>query len=182
MIAIGVRYDPGELDAMAARLQSSIRRLGGGTFARDVEALLVEENARHALAGLNRHGRSMNPWRVRRGRSDYHDWDYRAYSHGATLVPFGPQSRRIDAFRVSVSRRSALGVGFGAVTFDAGFDALAGRLPDFWRRRDATRDVLGMPPRTRRAVGLLCTRHASYAHSLLKRGAARVRSAAAFMG
>lgn len=183
MIAIQVRVEQGELDALAARVRASIRHLGNRRFLADLEELLIRENEYHALRGLNRYGRPATPWRVRRGRSDYSGRDYRTWSDRAVLVPFGRSSRRIDAYRVEVRRRSIAGVGFGGVTVAAGFDGRAGLVPAFWGRRDPSRDVLGLPPRTQRAVSLLCTRHATAAHRLLRRGAAGVaRSAASFLG
>lgn len=179
VIQIGVQHDPGELRDLQSRVQESIRFLGNTAYLRDLEDLLIRENEYHALRGLNRYGRAMNPWRVRKGRSDYHGRNYRDYRNSTVLVPFGAQSRRINAFVVEIQRRSALGVGFGKVTVNAGFSPRAGLVPSYWRRRDATRDVLGMPPRTRRAVQLLSSRHASFAHQKLKRGGAAVRRAAA---
>lgn len=183
MINIGVRIDT---DDLASRVDASIRTFGNRRFLADLRTLMERENEHHALRGLNRHGRAMNRWKARRGRSDFHGQRYAAYTDPTTLVPFGRRSRRIAAFRAEVVRRSVAGVGFGAVTATAGFDPRAGLVPSFWGRQDRTRDVLGMPPRTRRAVQSLCNRHASFAHSRLRRaGAAAGRAAsraASFVG
>lgn len=174
MITLGVRVDT---DDLPARIQQSIRRFGGGELTRTLEQLAIESNRRDALAGVDRFGRPLRPWRVRRGRSDYHGRRYEGYSDNTVLVPFGRASRRIDAFAVSIRRRSVAGFGFGAITMDAGFTARAGRIPTYWRAKG--RDVLGMSPRTREGFQRLLTRHATYNHSLLKRAGAVGRVAAA---
>jgi hypothetical protein len=183
VITIGVRIDT---DDLAARLRESIRTFGNRQFLDDLRELMERENEHHALRGLNRHGRSMSRWRTRRGTSDYHGRRYAAFTDSTTLVPYGRQSRRIAAFVADVKRKSFAGVGFGAVTATAGFTPAAGQVPSYWGRQDSTRDVLGLPPRTRRAIQQLSTRHASFAHRKLKRaGAAAGRAAsraASFVG
>ena len=177
MISIGVRFDPDELDALRRRVQGSIRRLGSTELARNLTEWGRESNRRDARAGLDRFGRPLIPWRVRKGRSDYHGRDYAAFSNHVTLIPFGPASRREDAFVVEIRRRSVAGIGFGAVTVNAGFSARAGLIPQYWRR--SGRDVLGMSPRARQGYQRLLTRHASATHRTLKKGGAIGRAAAA---
>lgn len=177
MIQIGVKFDPQNLAEFQSRIQDSVRRLGNRQFIADLEQLLIEENARNALAGRDKNGWPLNPWQVRKGRSDFHGRDYASYTNATVLVPFGRSSRRIKDFQVEISRRSVLGVGVGKVELRAGFGPRSRLVPLYWRMRG--RDVLGMPPRTRRAVEKLCTRHASFVHRGLKRGAATVRRSAA---
>jgi hypothetical protein len=179
MLAIGVRFDPKELDDLRGRVQGSIRRLGSAELTRTLQEWGLEANRHDARAGLDRHGRSLVPWRVRRGRSDYHGRDYAVFSNRTTLIPFGPASRREDAFQVEIRRRSVGGVGFGAVTVNAGFSPRAGLIPQHWKRRG--RDVLGMSPRARNGYQRLLTRHASAAHRTLKKGGAIGRAAAALL-
>jgi hypothetical protein len=174
MIAISTRIDT---DDLVGRVNASIRRLGSAELVRTLREWGLESNRRDALAGLDRHGRSLIPWRVRRGRSDYHGRDYAAFNTTTTLIPFGRSSRRIDAFAIDVARRSVAGVGFGAVTVNAGFTPRAGLIPTYWRRQG--RDVLGMSPRTQDGYRRLLNRHATASHRLLKKGGAVGRAAAA---
>lgn len=179
MLSIAVQFDPKELDALAARTRASIRRFGGTELVRTLEQWALEANRKDSLAGVDRYGRALIPWRVRRGRSDYHGRNYSAFSDSTTLIPFGRASRRIDAFQVEIRRRSVAGFGFGAVTVNAGYSPRAGLIPQYWRRQG--RDVLGMSPRTRAGYQRLLNRHASAAHRVLKKGGAVGRAAAALL-
>lgn len=175
MISFLVQADA---DDLAGRLNASMRRLGGNELARTLQQWAIESNRRDALAGIDRHGKGLTPtWKSRRGRSDYHGRDYAAFNNATTLIPFGRASRRIDAFAVEIRRRSLAGIGFGAVTVNAGFTPRAGLIPSYWRRRGW--DVLGMSPRTREGYTRLIGRHARHAHSTLKRSGAVGRAAAA---
>lgn len=170
MISINVRLDT---DDLPARINQSIRRFGNAQFLRVLEQWAIEANRHDALRSLDRHGRALIPWRSRKGRSDYHGRQYGNYTDSTTLIPFSRQSRRIDAFEVSISRRGFAGVGFGGVTLDTGFSARAGLVPVYWRRQG--RDVLGLSPRTRKGFERLCTRHATATHRTLKRAGAAGR-------
>jgi hypothetical protein len=174
MIAISTRIDT---DDLPARVNASVRRLGGAELARTLEQWGIEANRHDALAGVDRYGRGLIPWRVRRGRSDYHGRNYAAFNTTTTLIPFGRSSRRVDAFQISVTRRSVAGIGFGAVTVSAGFSPRAGLIPSYWKR--SGRDVLGLSPRTQAGYRRLLNRHATASHRLLKRGGAVGRAAAA---
>jgi hypothetical protein len=180
MIAFGVQFDRGELDAFAGRVRASIRHFGSAELARTLQEWGVESNRRDALAGLDRHGKGLVPtWKTRKGRSDYHGRNYAAFNNATTLIPFGRASRRIDAFDISIRRRSVAGIVFGGVAVSAGFSPRAGLIPSYWRRRGW--DVLGMSPRTQEGYRRLLNRHATASHRLLKRSGGQVgRAAAAF--
>ena len=174
MIAMGVRVDT---DDLPARVNASRRVFGNAAFARSLEQWGIEANRHDALRGLDRHGKALVPWRVRGGRrSDYHGRPYSSYTDPTTLVPFGRQSRRVDAFEVSVRRRSVAGVGFGSIAVDAGFSRRAGLIPARWRQQG--RDVLGLSPRTREGYRRLCTMNATAAHRTLRRAGSVGRGAA----
>lgn len=180
MIRVGISHDPGELRDLERRVDASLRALGDTRLLDEVAVFLEAQNRKEALAGLDRYGQQMRPWRVRRGDSDYHGEDYRSWTNRTVLVPFGARSRRADAFLVTAERSKFLGIGYGRSKIFAGFTARAGRIPAYWRARG--RDVLGMSPKTRRGLGLLLRIHSSDAHSLLRRGASLVGRAAKSIG
>lgn len=173
MLTILVQSDT---DDLAARLNASIRFYGNPQLLKTLNQWGEEANRHDALAGVDRHGKGLVPtWEARRGRSDYHGRDYAAYTNATTLIPFGRQSRRIDAHVVEVRRRTIGGIGFGAATVRAGFSPRAGLIPSHWKARGW--DVLGMSPRTMEGYRRLLHSHSTAGHRLLKKGGAAGRAA-----
>jgi hypothetical protein len=177
VLRTGITYDPGELRALEGRINGSIRALGDRKLFDKIAVLADKENRRSALSGLDRNDAPLRRWKTRRGDSDYHGEDYASWTNSTVLVPFGTRSRRIDAFLVRADRERLLGFGVGNATIFVGFSARAGRIPAYWRAQG--RDVLGLSPRTQRALSLLLRVHSSDAHGLLRRGR---RAVSSFLG
>lgn len=180
ILQLGVSYDPGELKAFEDRINASLRALGDRKLFDQIAVFAERENRKVAFSGLDRYGRALRPWRVRKGDSDYHGEDYRNWTNGTVLIPFGTRSRRIDAFVVRYDRNRFLGFGTGKASLFVGFSLRAGAVPQWWKYQG--RDVLGMPPRTQRGVSLLLKQHSSKAHGLLRRGGRAVARVTGLFG
>ena len=166
MLKIGVQHQANSYESFATRLNASIGRISDQSLYKFIDEYLHQQNVRMSLSALDRYDSPLRPWKVRKGTSDYHGRRYAEYTNAATLVPFGTQSRRIDAFVVRATRRRLFGIGLGPAELRVGYTVQAGQIPLYWAAQD--RDVLGLSPKTQRGLSLLLTRYVSGAHGMLK--------------
>lgn len=104
----------------------------------------AEHNRDISLAGLDRYGKPLPPWRTRGGKSDYSGKNYAAWTCRTRLVPFGEESRRIDDFHQWYDRSAVRPDGSGSFTLTAGFTSRSRGLQIKWLRDGF--NVLGLDP------------------------------------
>lgn len=140
---IQIEYRPVHQD----RIKALITEIGrvDDRFLASVQETLIEGNRRDRLEGVDRTGRPLIPWKVRRGKY--------AGRKGPTLAPFGRNSRSVTTFYAD-RRGTTITAGFRGnrveiLAYHAAGKAGTGRKGQV---TGIVRDIMGVSPRTINAI------------------------------